>query len=238
MSTIAIDVDSTLYDFEAPSREAMYKMYRETGDETYMRGAYMPWTEWRTPTDTLGLEKWLGVIAMVHDSEIIRTRRPFDGAVETCQALMRQGHTLLYISNRATDAQQATEDWLGQCGFTDPEGHFVWHWKVLCTDEDKQQYMAECQYLIDDRPKTVVNFIYDYNWKYGVEHAARALSDAGFDPTAHQRKAFVKGYAYNQALTDVPNCYVAMDWYGLNEYLVRKGVLSEAAVQPLSVNGR
>lgn len=233
MSTIAVDVDSTLYDFEAPSREAMYKMYRETGDETYMRGAYMPWTEWRTPTDTLGLEKWLGVIAMVHDSEIIRTRRPFDGAVETCQALIREGHHLLYISNRATESRQATLEWLDAWGFLVDD--FT---RVLCTDENKAPYMAECQYLIDDRPKTVVEFVYDYNWKYGVEHAARALSDAGFDPTANQRKAFVKGYPYNQALTDVPNCYVAMDWYGINEYLVRKGVLSEAAIQPLSVNGR
>lgn len=223
MATIAVDIDSTLYDFEAPSREAMYKMYKETGDETYMRGAYMPWTEWRTPTDTLGLEKWLGVIAMVHDSEIIRAQTPFPGAVETCKALIREGHNLLYISNRATESQEATHDWLVHWGFIDDAREFT---DVLCTDQDKQQYMRECQYLIDDRPKTVVSFVYDFGW------ADSFISGE----VAGERKAFVKGYAYNQALTDVPNTYVAMDWYGINEYLVRKGVLSEAAVEPLSVN--
>jgi hypothetical protein len=223
MATIAVDIDSSLYDFESPSREAMYKMYKETGDDTYMRGAYMPWTEWRTPTDTLGLEKWLGIIAMVHDSEIILKQQPFPGAVETCQALMDEGHKLLYISNRATESQDATKEWLRDCGFLGNDSSN--QRDVLCTQEDKQQYMAECQYLIDDRPKTVVQFVYDFGW-------ADSLI-AG--EVAGERKAFVKGYAYNQALTDVPNVYVAMDWYGINEYLVRKGVLNEAAVQPLEV---
>lgn len=224
MATIAVDLDSTLYDFESPSREAMYKMYKETGDDVYMRGAYMPWTEWRSPTDALGLEKWVGVIAMVHDSEIIRAQTPFAGAVETCQALIREGHNLLYISNRTTDAQEATLHWLIHWGFIDEAREFT---DVLCTDQDKQQYMRECQYLIDDRPKTVVNFVYDHDWAF--------MHDTHRNPEGPQRKAFVKGYPYNQALTDVPNVYVAMDWFGLNEYLVRKGVLSEPAVEPLKV---
>jgi hypothetical protein len=218
MATIAVDVDSTLYDFEQASREAMWKMYKETGDDAYKHGAYSPWTEWRTPTDTLGLEKWLGVIAMVHDSEIILRQEPFAGSVQTCQALVDEGHELFYISNRATESEEATKQWLADSGFipTWPKGRV----KVLCTPENKAPYMAECQYLIDDRPKTVVEFVYDYNW----------INDSKGDPEL-SRRAFVKGYAYNQALTDVPNVYVAMDWYGINEYLVRKGVLSEAAVE-------
>ena len=62
--------------------------------------------------------------------------------------------------------------------------------------------------------------------------AASAASTLDARSVDAQRKAFVKGYPYNQALTDVPNVYVAMDWYGINEYLVRKGVLSEAAAVP------
>lgn len=224
MATIAVDVDSTLYDFETPSREAMYKMFKQTGDQAYMHGAYMPWTEWRSPTDSLGLEKWLGVIAMVHDSEVIRRMTPFPGAVATCQALMREGHSLLYISNRATEAQDATHQWLEDCGFLNEFG-LENEPKVLCTSEDKAPYMAECQYLIDDRPKTVIQFVYDFDWR--LDKLYQAAPGGEFE-----RKAFVKGYAYNQALTDVPNVYVAMDWYGLNEYLVRKGVLSEAAAVP------
>jgi phosphoglycolate phosphatase-like HAD superfamily hydrolase len=219
MATIAVDVDSTLYDFETPSREAMYKMYKETGDDRYMHGAYMPWTEWRSPTDSLGLEKWLGVIAMVHDSEVIRRMTPFPGAVATCQALMEEGHHLLYISNRATEAQEATYDWLLDCGFLRADDDPAVD--VLCTNENKAPYMAECQYLIDDRPKTVIEFVYSHDWAWRQNGVAE-----------FQRKAFVKGYPYNQALTDIPNVYVAMDWYGINEYLVRKGVLSEAAAVP------
>jgi hypothetical protein len=179
----------------------------------------MPWTEWRSPTDSLGLEKWLGVIAMVHDSEVIRRMTPFPGAVATCQALMEEGHHLLYISNRATEAQEATYDWLLDCGFLRADDDPAVD--VLCTNENKAPYMAECQYLIDDRPKTVIEFVYSHDWAWRQNGVAE-----------FQRKAFVKGYPYNQALTDIPNVYVAMDWYGINEYLVRKGVLSEAAAVP------
>jgi hypothetical protein len=223
MATIAVDIDSTLYDFETPSREAMWKRYEETGDEQYKMGAYHPWTEWRSPADSLGLEKWVEVIGLVHDSEIIRTRRPFDGAVKTCQALMREGHKLLYISNRATEAQEATYDWLMDQGFL-PNGYQTdWFADVLCTNEDKQQHMRECQYLIDDRPKTILNFVYDFQWKF-------ERMGEGQRP----RKAFVVGYPYNQALSDVPNVYVSMDWYGIAHYLARKGVLSKAPVMALS----
>lgn len=246
MATIAVDIDSTLYDFEGPSREAMWKLYKDTGEDIYKMGAYHPWTEWRSPNDVLGLEKWLDVIAMVHDSEIIRSRIPYAGAVETCQALIREGHELLYISNRATEAVGATQDWLLDQGFLRHGGYV--EPKVLCLMEDKAPHMAKCQYLIDDRPKTVVQFVYDRQWAnitycdalgkslvgksgvFGVDEDRRAQY-----AIENERRAFVYGYPYNQALTDVPRVYVAMDWYGINEYLVRKGVLSEAAVQPLVV---
>jgi FMN phosphatase YigB (HAD superfamily) len=54
MAKIAVDIDSTLYDFETPAREAMFKLYKETGDLVYKEGAYHPWTEWRSPADVLG----------------------------------------------------------------------------------------------------------------------------------------------------------------------------------------
>lgn len=226
----------------------MWKLYKETGEDIYKQGAYHPWTEWRSPNDVLGLDKWLDVIGMVHDSEIIRSRIPYAGAVATCQALTREGHQLLYISNRATEAADATFDWLEAQGFLINDTGNGTMPEVLCLMEDKAPHMAKCQYLIDDRPKTVVQFVYDRQWAEMVHQQAAAhavVVDDGLvsadedrfheSVDANSRRAFVFGYPYNQALTDVPRVYVAMDWYGINEYLVRKGVLSEAAVQPLAV---
>jgi hypothetical protein len=230
MATIAVDIDSTLYDFEAPSRQAMWKLYKETGEEIYQRAHYHPWTEWRSPADVLGLEKWLEVIAMVHDSDVILSRQPYEGAVETCQALMEDGHTLLYISNRATESASATNQWLDDHQFLNCYG-LKNEPKVLCTTEDKAPHMAQCQYLIDDRPKTVIEFVYDYNWK--AAHVERN-PESGLTHLP-QRKAFIYGYQYNQALTDVPHIYVALDWYGIAHYLQKHGVLSTPISEPLSV---
>lgn len=281
MATIAVDIDSTLYDFETPSREAMLRLYKETGDLAYKEGAYHPWTEWRSPADVLGVERWLKAIALVHDADVIETMQPFQGAVETCQALMAAGHELLYISNRATEALDATEEWLVVNGFLGPQA------TVLCLMGDKAPHMVDCQYIIDDRLKTVIEFIHDYDWKSKtIREAARirssgpSLDDPLFEKwnTAvsnvldviydkdgngdkdvrnrwldeageiagqaadayldrNKRRAFVKGYAYNQAGTDIPGLYIAPTWAGLNEYLVSKGVLPEPAAIPLGVLG-
>jgi hypothetical protein len=209
-----------IYDFEAPSRQAMWKLYKDTGEEIYQRAHYHPWTEWRSPADVLGIEKWLGVIAMVHDSDVILSRQPYEGAVETCQELMRDGHELLFISNRATESEEATVKWLAQNNLLGED----WPSEAVCTPDDKTPYMAYCQYLIDDRPKTVVSFVYDLDWGWHQNGVAK-----------FQRKAFVYGYQYNQALTDVPNVYVALDWYGIAHYLQKQGVLSRSISEPLNV---
>src|SRR3954467_15654616 len=99
MAIIAVDVDSTLYDFETPSRDAAIKMWQETGDDAFKEAAYHPWTEWRSPADVLAGDdgiphRWLEVIARVHQDDSILGMVPFPGAVETCQTLMRAGHKL------------------------------------------------------------------------------------------------------------------------------------------------
>jgi FMN phosphatase YigB (HAD superfamily) len=109
MARIAVDIDSTLYDFEQPSRDACFKLWKETGDEKYKQAAYHPWTEWRSPADVLGVERWLKAIAVVHDDDAILGMEPFTGAVETCQALIDAGHELIYISNRATETEYANQ---------------------------------------------------------------------------------------------------------------------------------
>lgn len=223
MSNIAVDIDSTLYDFETPAREAFFKLYEKYDDKSLFAGAYNPWTEWRSPADACGIEKWLEAIALCHDRDAILAQVPFSGAVATCQALQDEGHHLLYISNRATEASEPTQAWLDEWGFLGENT------EVLALMGDKKPHMAKCQYLIDDRPKTVIEFIHDHDW-YNKNVVSRV--DAVGRPDPQERIAFVKAYQYNQNLTDVPNLYLAPTWAGLNYYLVSKGVLSKPAVQP------
>src|SRR3954469_24362078 len=119
MTKIAVDIDSTVYDFETPAREGCFKLFAETGDEAYKQGAYHPWTEWRSPADVLGLERWLKAIALCHEDDAILGMQPFTGAAETCQTLMADGHKLIYITNRAAHTETATKNWLFDNGFLD-----------------------------------------------------------------------------------------------------------------------
>jgi hypothetical protein len=186
VAKIAVDIDSTLYDFETPAREAFTLLAQERDDKSLLRGAYDPWTEWRSPADACGLEVWLEAIAMVHDADSILAQTPYNGAVETCQALAEEGHELLYISNRATETAEATRDWLFHWDFpldddVDLREATEWHGghalKVLTTD--KRPFIKDCQYLIDDRAKTVVDFIYDYDWETKVRRGAERIAAAG-----------------------------------------------------------
>lgn len=222
MATIAVDIDSTLYDFETPSRDACLKLWQETGDDAYKEAAYHPWTEWRSPADVLGVEKWLKAIAVVHDDDMILSMQPFTGAVETCRALTEAGHNLIYISNRATESERATLEWLQVKGFLDGPMNST---RLVVTEGDKAPFMKDCQYLIDDRLKTCVQFVYDYDWQYFYGQRGAVKGPANKD-----RIAFVKAYPYNQNATDVPGLILAPTWPAINVYLVKKGLLPEAAV--------
>ncbi len=226
MSRIAVDIDSTLYDFDTPAREAFTKLAEETGNPDYLRGAYHPWTEWRSPADACGVDAWIAAIALCHSDDVILAQTPFNGAVETCQALVDEGHELIYISNRATESEEATHQWLRKWDF--PLDRSIveaeeWHaghvLKVLTSD--KAPFLRDCQYLIDDRPKTAIDFIYNRDWPVDVEG---------------ERRAFLIAYPYNQALTDIPRLYLAPTWSGIASYLVKKGVLSSvpAEARPLT----
>lgn len=236
MARIAVDIDSTLYDFETPAREAFLTLAEKYDDDTIRHGAYHPWTEWRSPADVCGVPIWLEAIALCHDAEAILQQVPFAGAVETCQALADEGHDLLYISNRATESEDATSDWLSKYGFfrTSADGGRI---DLVVTTGDKRPHLEDCQYLIDDRLKTCVEFVYDYEWQEKHKNEMNAQSiwangDREEYTQTNARKAFVKAYQYNQAATDVPGLYLAPTWSGLNIYLESKGVLSARAAFP------
>lgn len=208
---IAIDVDSTLYSFEKVAREEFFNLALETGDESYLKGAYTPWTEWRSPADANGLDAWLAVIDRCHDADRILEQDPFPLAAQTLQELVDQGHSLIYVSDRASESATATEQWLRAHNFPEQE--------LVCT-RDKTPWLSQCRYLIDDRPKTLIEFVYDFVWK----------NSKGSGPT-NQRMAFGLAYPYNQALTDVPNIFLApgQSWAGIRYYLIKKNVLKEPA---------
>jgi hypothetical protein len=229
MARIAVDIDSTLFDFETPAREAFLQMASESGDKSLFRGAYVPWTEWRSPADVCGLDNWKEAIARCHKPDVILAQTPFQGAVETCRALIDEGHDLLYISNRDPEATESTQEWLQITGFIEPgDGEAA---RLLCLHGDKRPHISTCQYLIDDRPKTLVEFVTDPNWR----NKLGLLLNWGSPNYDLERKGFGLMYEYNRALTDISNIYLAPTWSGLNYYLVRKGILSEPALLALEV---
>jgi hypothetical protein len=230
VASIAVDIDSTLYNFDTIAREACLKLWQETGDDKYREGVYYSSEHWRSPADTLGIDRWLRAIGLCHDDEMILQQKPFAGAVETCQGLIRAGHEVIYISNRKTETESATEEWLWAKGFllggTNAD--------LVVTTQDKTPYIAHCQYLIDDRLKTCVEFVYSYDWQYGMKAAVKAVRDNGGQAEELKRRAYLLQYQYNQNATDIPGCYVAPTWAGLNVYMQRHGVLPEVAYEALT----
>jgi predicted secreted acid phosphatase len=156
---------------------------------------------------------------------MILKQAPFPGAVDTCKALVEAGHKLIYISNRATETEEATTEWLSKNGFlTDDLAT-----RVVITTGDKRPFIKEAQYIIDDRLKTCVEFVYDFEWQsfYGERGYIKG-------PTKKERAAFVLKYPYNQNATDIPGLYVAPTWAGLNVYMHRRGLLPELAVAAMA----
>jgi hypothetical protein len=217
---IAVDVDDTLYSFARLARNVMAEEGYRTGDARLIAGAYAVWPEWRTPPDMVGLDTWMHIIDLCHDEDMILEQTPYDDAAETLWELHRQGHELLYISNRNTERTRATRQWLINSGF--PIGTTLTripHTELICTAEDKKPYVADCQYIIDDRPKTLVNFVYDIDW-----HPQVLPEPPG------PRKGFALMTEFNRGLTDVPGIYLAPTWQGIRYYMERKGLLEHATV--------
>lgn len=206
MSRIAVDIDSTLYDFGLPLRQAFLDMALDEGDkERYFKGGYQSWVEWRSPTDVCGHEAFEKALESVHSPDVIKSQIPFEGASEVVNLLCEEGHEVYFLSNRSNSKEvvEATEEWIDD-NIVDLDKTDM-YWSVTCTLQDKRKYLVETDYLIDDRPKTLVEFIY----KYGPPGS----------------KAFGLMYEYNRALTDIPNIYLAPTWKGLEYYLMSKGVI-------------
>lgn len=205
MAKIACDIDDTMYDFCGAARQEL--AHWEGPDALRARQvAYALWSDWRSPNDLCG-GFWLDVIAKVHAPESIVGQEPFPGAVDVLWDLSNAGHELTYISTRDPKAYEPTAQWLGEQGF--PSGD------LNCTYDSKIPHIRECQYLIDDRPKTLVEFVYDFHWKHKYGSENEDMKRVGFG---------LHGMP-NLSLTDIPGVYLAPSWALLRTYLVEKGGL-------------
>ena len=198
MSHIAVDIDDTLYDFNAAARAEVLRRGHDVA-------AYAHWGDWRMPHDLLGAKEWMSVIEAVHTDDSIIAQTPYDDAAETCQELIRRGHKLIYITTRAESCYGATHEWLTNNDF--PVGGEDGRAKLVIPPGygDKMPFLQGFEVLIDDRPKTAVQFAYT--------------------PSDRVRWAFMLMKPYNHNLTDVPNIFVSPTWYGIREGLARKGFL-------------
>jgi phosphoserine phosphatase len=219
MATIAIDIDDTLYSFTELARQTLARLASESGDKQLTRAAYAPWSEWRTPPDILTLETWLEIIGHCHDPDMILRQTPLPGAREVLWELVEEGHDLVYISDRAEELVGPTRTWLEMNDLPssiswDSEGTDLGERaKLLCVRGDKNKHLTDCQYMIDDRPKNLVNFVYDYDWKN--KHGSKERSRVGFGLLSE----------YNRSLTDVPGIKLAPSWELLRRYLIEEGLL-------------
>ena len=202
MSKVAVDIDDSLYNFNQLAQEMMTKVAIERGDKVFQSGAYSTWNEWRTPNDLLE-EEWQEIIDMCHQNHVIRTQTPFKNAALTLRKIFDMGNDIIYISNRSEDAYDATYEWLVDNGFPQAKS-------LVCTTQNKAPYIYDCQYLIDDRPKTLVEFTYDEIWK---------KNNIG------KRVGFGLFCEYNRALTDIPGIYLAPNWTLLEKYIEEKSDL-------------
>jgi hypothetical protein len=167
-------------------------------------GAYSTaWTEWRTPIDLVGWTSWNAVVDACHTPERILTQIPYDGAPEALWDLAGP-HELVYVTNRDPSTAEPTKQWLIERGF--PMSRLE---TLLCHTDDKLASIRDCQYLIDDRPKTLVGFVYAH-WTDAINWSR------------HERKAFGLVTPYNRGLTDIPGIYLAPNWPLLGRYLRSK----------------
>lgn len=211
MAYVAVDIDDNLYSFTDLARQVLADQAVKTGDNLLKVAAYASWPEWRSPPDILGLDRWLDIIEICHDDDMILSQDPYPGAADVLAELAAQ-HMLVYVSNRSTERQGSTQDWLNKHGF--PSGRLV-----CAAHHDKRTYITDCQYIIDDRPKNLVDFVYDYEWKF--KHGSQQNPRLGFGLSTE----------YNAGLTDIPGIYLAppRNWQLLRHYLVKTNVLKELA---------
>src|ERR1700752_1373949 len=169
---IGIDLDDTLYSFCAAARAELAE-WDGPEAEQFRKAAYTIWTDWRSADDLCG-GGVMKVIERVHEDESILSQEPFPDAVDTVRALDEAGHRLVYISSRDPKCWKATYQWLDEGGVPVPGRD------LSCTEGRKTPPLAGVQCIMDDRPKTLVEFVYDFQWKYKHGSESKERQRRGF----------------------------------------------------------
>jgi phosphoglycolate phosphatase-like HAD superfamily hydrolase len=242
VAKIAVDIDDTLYSFTDEAREQLSLMVDEPEYDAFkdqlLHALYAKWDQWRTPFELCGVDDqgasiWLQCIDRCHDTDAILRQQPFNGAVEICNELLDQGHELVYISNRATETEEATWRWLVDNGFTvgAVNGGGT---DLVVTNGDKRPFIRDCQYMIDDRVKNIIEFVYDYDYEEGRRDTVAAMREMGnnVEDSFLKRKGFVRVADYNGGLTDVPGLYLGHTWAALRRYMVKIELLPPRKLTP------
>lgn len=232
MAKIAVDIDDTLYSFRDASKDALFFLAQKYDDKEILSAAYTEALQWRTLHDVAGGEILAEAIELAHSPEVMAQQRPYLGASETCVALVREGHELLFISNRDEKSAEPTREWLWDndfpvrqpptYGYGNEDSPWANPAELKCLWGDKIPHLSDCQYIIDDRVSTLIRFTTDFVWHRNHDDGQEGSRRIGFGLHA----------PHNTNLTDVRNVILAPTWYGLNYYLVRKGLLQEPAYDP------
>lgn len=200
---IYCDLDGTVVDFSAQARKVWMELAQQKGDGSLLRGAYMTWNEFRSPRDVCGDNVWREIVDKVHSDDSILAQPVLDVDCVEILNKIAENYELYFISNRRPDSYEATHKWL--------EKNFKGWVDLICTEANKNDIMEDGRYLIDDRPRTIVEFRYQYTWHFSERNTG-------------PRKVFSLLTDYNRNLTDIPNVFLAPNWKGLDYYFKREGI--------------
>lgn len=208
---IAVDIDSTVYDFTSLARNEARQMAFEEGWESdfstkdtdlaikLMKASGLPWPEWRSPGDLFGAELWSKILDRTHAPNRILVQEPYEDSVSVINDWIYDGAEVFFITSRDPDeTAEATEQWLIDIGIVDPT--------LLCTGRVGSKIptliMKDTNVLIDDRPQTLVDFAYedhiDFVAAIGIQHP------------------------YNQGLSDIPRLDIVKSWAEIPSALERR----------------
>jgi 5'(3')-deoxyribonucleotidase len=200
LSKVFCDIDNTVYPFDSLARRIWIELAHEKEDDALMRGAYMPWVEWRSPKDVCGQEIWEDVIARCHSDRHILNQVPYKNCVRTLRKLAKN-HDIVFISDRRQGAESVTRKWLKQWGLPFQE--------LICTHQ-KEIHWGTGDILIDDRPRALTDFVYSFS--YQLRHSK-------------PRKGFALLTDYNRNLTDIPYIYLSPNWFGLEKVMLEQELI-------------
>lgn len=137
---IAIDIDSTLHDY--------WQLFSTLARRRF--GVKLDYEDQVTyEIDRLRPEQLEALMTETHKAVHVLGATPYDGAVEAVRGWHEAGHFIHVTSHRATDAHEATEQWLRQIEMPFDELYCSWDKITRCTE-------IQIDVLIDDSPDNIL----------------------------------------------------------------------------------